>query len=241
MRALDSRPRDANTSPAAPLISAGCTNRAERENASAPFAQFCAPRISEGAPGTLAPSPMRTTTFGSSTARRPSKSPARTAARKASITTRWLLRSGSGTVSPPRTRRRARLASCLAAAGVRPTIGAISSKGRSNTSCSTNATRSAGASVSSTTRSAAPTESARRASCSGSFPLLLFALGSTGRASNASSRSELRDRNMSRHTRATIVVSQPRMFRMPVAPLWSIRSQAFWTASSASASEPSIR
>ena len=39
----------------------------------------------------------------------------------------------------PRTRRRARLASCRAAAEVRPTIGAISSNGTANMSCSTNA------------------------------------------------------------------------------------------------------
>ena len=58
--------------------------------------------------------------------------------------------SGAG-ASFPRTRRRARLASCLVAAGERPTIGAISSKGRSNMSCRTNASRSAGANVSSTT------------------------------------------------------------------------------------------
>ena len=63
--------------------------------------------------------------------------------------------SGSGVA--PRTRRRARLASCRVAAGERSTIGAISSNGTANMSCRTNASRSAGASVSSTTSSASPT------------------------------------------------------------------------------------
>ena len=92
-----------------------------------------------------------------------------TAARNASTTSRWRREVGVGTRVAPCTRRRARLASCRAAAGVRPTIGAISSKGTANMSCSTNASRSAGASVSSTTSSARPTESASSASCSGSI------------------------------------------------------------------------
>ena len=77
---------------------------------------------------------------------------------------------GIGAGAAPCTRRRARLASCRAAVGERPTIGAISSKGTANMSCSTKASRSAGASVSSTTSSARPTESASSASCSGSVP-----------------------------------------------------------------------
>ena len=69
-----------------------------------------------------------------------------------------------------RARRRARLASCRAATGVRSIIGAISSNVTPNMSCSTNASRSAGARVSSTTNRASPTEVASRASCSGSIP-----------------------------------------------------------------------
>jgi len=76
---------------------------------------------------------------------------------------------GVGTLAEPRIRRRARLASCRAAAGVLPTIGAISSKGIANVSWRTKASRSAGESVSRTTISARPTESARTASCSGSL------------------------------------------------------------------------
>ena len=54
--------------------------------------------------------------------------------------------------SAPLTRRRALLASCLAAVGDRPTMGAISSNGRSNMSWRTKARRSAGAMASSTTK-----------------------------------------------------------------------------------------
>ena len=57
-----------------------------------------------------------------------------------------------------RTRRRARLASWRVACGERSTIAAISSNGTANMSCSTNASRSAGLSVSSTTCSAIPTD-----------------------------------------------------------------------------------
>ena len=85
----------------------------------------------------------------------------------ASTTSRCRVSRSSRTAGAPRTRRRARLASCRAAAGVRPTIAAISSNGKSNMSCSTKASRSAGSSVSSTTSSASPTESASCASSSG--------------------------------------------------------------------------
>jgi hypothetical protein len=54
---------------------------------------------------------------------------------------------GVGNREAPCTRRRARLASCRTATVERPMMGAISSKERSNMSCSTKATRSAGASV----------------------------------------------------------------------------------------------
>jgi hypothetical protein len=59
-----------------------------------------------------------------------------------------------------RSRRRARLASWRAATGDRSTIGPISSNVMPNTSWSTNASRSGGSRVSSTTSSASPTESA---------------------------------------------------------------------------------
>jgi hypothetical protein len=60
---------------------------------------------------------------GSSTASSAPKSPPRAAARKASTTYRWRPRSASGAGAAPRTRRRAWLASFLAAVGDRPTTG----------------------------------------------------------------------------------------------------------------------
>ena len=75
------------------------------------------------------------------------------------------------------TRRRPRLASCLAAAGVRPTTGAISLNGTSNVSCRTNASLSSGVSVSSTTSRARPTESASSSYAGGILPgLIVFGL-----------------------------------------------------------------
>ena len=56
-----------------------------------------------------------------------------------------------------------------------------------------------------------------------------------------SSRRVLRDRSMFRQTRATIVVNHPPRFSTSLAPARLRRSQASWTASSASVSEPSIR
>ena len=78
----------------------------------------------------------------------------------------------------PRTRRRARLASWRAAAGVRSTIAAISSNGTPNMSCSTKARRSAGDSVSRTTSRASPTESASTACWAGSASSPVLTIGS---------------------------------------------------------------
>lgn len=66
----------------------------------------------------------RTTTSGSRTLSSASKSPARDAARNASITWRWRSGEAGRDVAAPRTRRRARLASWRVAVGVRSTIGA---------------------------------------------------------------------------------------------------------------------
>jgi hypothetical protein len=46
---------------------------------------------------------------------------------------------------------------------------------------------------------------------------------------------------MSRQTRPTTVVSQPPTFLIESSRDWFSRSQASWTASSASVAEPSIR
>src|SRR5215217_5540235 len=103
----------------------------------------------------------------------------------------------------------------------------------------------AGVSVSSTTCSASPTESASSASCSGSIPSSRLTIGS-GTCTPEDSPSgpswrALRERNMSRHTRATTVVIQLPRFSMPLVSERSRRSQASWAASSASLDEPSIR
>ena len=105
-------------------------------------------------------------------------------------------------------------------------------------SCSTNAIRSAGARVCSTTRSASPTESAISASCAvASGP----AAGSGTCGPSGSSRRDVRERSMSRQTRATTVVSHPPRFPISLASERESRSHASCTASSASLSEPSIR
>jgi len=235
---INSRPSGATTIPTAPFTSAGCASRARPENC---LATAGAPRTSLDAPEGMAALSARNTTSGSSAASSASKSPPREAARKASTTSRWRVRSASGTVATPCTRRRARLASCLAAPGERPTTAASSSNGTANMSCSTNATRSAGASVSSTTSSARPTESASSASCSGSIPSSRLPIGSGTCASRDSSRCNLRERSTSRHTRATTVVSHPPRFSTALVSERLRRSQDSCTASSASLSEPSIR
>ena len=98
-------------------------------------------------------------------ARRASKSPAR----RRRGTPRppraaWRVRIGGR--APPRTRRLARLASCRAAVGCGRRSGRCR-RTRSNMSWSTNASRSAGVSFSSTTSRAKPTESASRACARG--------------------------------------------------------------------------
>lgn len=109
-------------------------------------------------------------------------------------------------------------------------------------SCSTNASRSAGASVSSTTSNAGPTESASSASCSGSpGPSCGVTTGSGTRTPSGCSPREVRERSVSRHTRPTTVVSQPPRLPMPSPPARLSRSHASCTASSASLSEPSMR
>ena len=108
-------------------------------------------------------------------------------------------------------------------------------------SCSTNASRSGGVSVSRTTSSARPTESASSASCSGSDPVGAVddRLGHVN-ADRLLGRT-LRERSMFSETRATTVVSQPPRFSTSLVSVRLSRSQASWTASSASLSEPSIR
>ena len=81
-------------------------------------------------------------------------------------------------------------------------MGAISSNGTANMSCRTNASRSAGVSVSSTTSNARPTESACAASCAGSTTSCEQRTVRARDVPRESSRRALRERSMSRHTRA---------------------------------------
>jgi hypothetical protein len=118
---------------------------------------------------------------------------------------------------------------------------AISSKATANMSCSTKASRSAGDSVASTTSNANPTESASTASWSGSTPSMGSRIGSGTCTSHGSSPRTRRERNMLSDTRPTTVVSHPARFSISPASVRLSRSQASWTASSASVSEPSIR
>ena len=104
-------------------------------------------------------------------------------------------------------------------------MGAISSKGNSNMSWSTNANLSAGARVSSTTRRARPTESASNASSSGWSSPPGMMTGSGKCTPKGSSRRTLRERSMFRHTRATIVVNHPPRFSTLPAPERLSRSQ----------------
>ena len=189
----------------------------------------------------------RITTSGSRTRRSASKSPARDAAmeRLDELPLPRDRRLGRGPA--PRTRRRARLASFRVAVGVRSTIGAISSNGRPNVSWRTNASRSAGDSVSRTMSIASPTDSARSAWRSGSDA-----------SAAATVRRRPQPRRSSRPARGTRGRRRPRGgppgpaagrgtaarrsssasrrgCRRPSASARLARSQASWTASSASA------
>ena len=135
-------------------------------------------------------------------------------------------------------------------------MGAISSKGTANRSWSTNAKRSAGVRRSSTTMSGGPIESASSTSWSGSSP------GGDGTSTGSTSSAAVadlahvagvsgargapgvlgrRDRRVSRQMWATTVVSHPWKFSMRSGSARRRRSHASWTASSASATEPTMR
>jgi hypothetical protein len=66
-------------------------------------------------------------------------------------------------------------------------------------------------------------------------------IGSGTCTSKGSSRRDARVRSMSRHTRATTVVSHPRKLSTPLTSVRLNRIHASWTASSASPTDPSMR
>ena len=78
-------------------------------------------------------------------------------------------------------------------------------------------------------------------SCSGSAPASRLTIGSGTRVPRGCSRRALRERSMSSETRATTVVSQPARFSTRDGSVRVRRSQASWTASSASLTDPSMR
>jgi hypothetical protein len=118
----------------------------------------------------------------------------------------------------------------------------MSSNGTANMSCSTNASRSAGLSVSSTTCSAIPTESASKASCSGSVPSAGSSMSGSGcKASSGCSPRVRRERSMFRQIRAMTVVSHRSRLAICSPSVRCNRSHASCTASSASLSEPRMR
>src|SRR5262249_34870212 len=129
------RPPCIAATPTLPSTSAG---RAPTTRPMTLRATASAPRRAFGAPPLTATSSPSNVTSGSRSVMRRSKSPSFAAARKASTTARCRSRSGAVTAAPF-TRRRARLASWRAAAGEQPTIEAISSNGKSNTSWRTKA------------------------------------------------------------------------------------------------------
>jgi len=77
--------------------------------------------------------------------------------------------------------------------------------------------------------------------CSGSVVSVPRAMGCDTRASSDSSRRDVRERNMSRQTRTTTVVSRAPRLSILSGSERLTRSQASCTASSASLREPSIR
>ena len=145
-------------------------------------------------------------------------------------------------VRGPWTRRRARLASILVASAERPTIGAISANGTANMSWSTKASRSAGASSSSTTSMASPTRVGQQR--------LVFRVGGrVGRSRPGPGRARSSGLLPPCPAGAELVEADPRDHRrQPAAEVVDVvvsvrlsRSHPSWTASSASLTEPSIR
>ena len=94
--------------------------------------------------------------------------------------------------------------------------------------------------MSSTTSSARLTESASTASSAGVGASRLTTGSGTCTPAGSSGRAA-RERSRLRQTRATTVVSQPPGLPTSSGPVPLTRTQASWSASSASADDPSIR
>ncbi|HEY5015200.1 MAG TPA: hypothetical protein VII59_00290 [Streptosporangiaceae bacterium] len=128
MRTRSSRPRGATTTPTVPSTSAGSANLARSEDQ-----RLARDRVRATDHRVAARGQRRTVgPAGDIRGQHGQQGVQVTAAGRrenASTTCRWRPSSGAGTAGAPRTRCRARLASFFAAAGVRPTTGAIWSSG----------------------------------------------------------------------------------------------------------------
>ena len=229
--------------PTAPLTSAGTHDEAELRRTSAPGRRpppRRGPRAAAGDRGAEVGAQHDVGVEHGDAAPRSRRRAA--AARNASTTSRCASRSASGDACSPWTRRRARLASWRAASGERSTIGAISSKG-TREHVVQHEREPLGRAAASRARRAAPARPSRRA------------------APRARGRCRRRDRRSGRAVRrraaprgascASAACSATRARRRSSASRRGSRSrprrcgcrrsQASWTASSASLSEPSIR
>ena len=146
---------------------------------------------------------------GRARASRAARSPPRDAARKASTTARERPRSPSGLAVPACTRRRARLASCLAASGERSRMAAIvvERDGEQVVQHERHPLGRASAAPGRRAAPARPTPPAPPRARDRCRPRP--ATGAGRESSSGSSRRDARDRSMSSATRATTVVSQP--------------------------------
>jgi hypothetical protein len=245
--ARDSLPPGAKINPTDPLTSAGCTNRSPRESARNCFAHLAAPLISralptsDGGASMRAAASMRTTASGSSTARRPSRSPARAALRNASTSfaltipagVRWCRRTAHAPA------RAARQLLCRVRRPSHDGPDLVERHGEQIMQDERQAFGGRQRVEHDEQRHADRVREHRFAFGIGAFPAHDARLGAL--RANRLSRRDFRERSMSRHTRETTVVNQPPRFSTVAESMRLSRSHASCTASSASLSEPSMR
>ena len=233
-RAIGSRrrarpPRGATTKPAAPLTSAGRRSARSRANVRA-----CGPRPPRRGP--------RATDGGAAVDaqhhvgvehREQRLEVARPRGRQEGVDHLALARrSASGAGAAPRTRRRARLASCRAAAGSGPR--SARSRRTAPRTCRAARTRAArrGQRLEHD-QQREPTESASSASCSGSMPSSRLRSARAGRAERLLAPRRARAQHVQRHARHHRRQPAAQVLDVVVSERLS-RSHASWTASSAS-------
>ncbi len=189
--------------------------------------------------GALPPLSPTNCTSAASSSRNASTSPSRNASKNRAASSWRSRRSASKRGRPSSMCRRARTASCRHAASDRPTADATSGKPNPNTSRSTNTARSSGLSRSSSTSAAIDSESASSAERSGSS----YGSASSGSGNHGPtycSRRTRAERSTSIEIRVT-TADRKALAEVGRVSDSSQRSQASWTASSASATLPRIR